>query len=54
MLTINAGVHARLSAEGILATARDSAGGVDLTIAGAAIRIEGISVADLRDDLILA
>ncbi|WP_414811473.1 calcium-binding protein, partial [Paracoccus sanguinis] len=54
VLTINAGVHARLSAEGILATARDSAGGVDLTIAGAAIRIEGISVADLRDDLILA
>ena len=37
----------------MLAAATQTAGGVDLAIAGGTIRVDGISLADLRDDLVL-
>lgn len=54
LIRIDAAGISGLSADAITAGATERDGGVDLVIAGGMLRIDGITVAELRDDLIIA
>ena len=54
LIRIDAAAARGLSADAIAAGATERDGGVDLVIGGGLLRVDGITVAELRDDLIIA